>query len=225
MLKILLSFEGRIGRRNFWLVYLINIALLGGFAAVAMGGFVATILDIQAKEAAGLLTEREKLELVTNAARGSMAAMGVFMILLIFCVISQLSAFVKRLHDMNLSGWWVLVQYVPIPLTFILIAIDPALGPVTLFLNLLPLGLLIACGFFPGSRLDNDYGKDRLSIFDLVKDGEEGDWHDRVAKHKQSLRDQSLEARETAADDGPVKTRPRRKSAAQPGGFGRRGTA
>lgn len=119
-LKEWVSFEGRIPRRTWWMRYVLVILgisigvqiLLAIVAAIDFtGGIVALILSIP----------------VTIIALG--------------LIWPALAGYAKRLHDRDMSAWWILLGFVPV------------VGG---------LALLIICGFLPGKPGPNRYGPDPL---------------------------------------------------------------
>jgi uncharacterized membrane protein YhaH (DUF805 family) len=146
--KILFSFEGRIGRRTYWL------AILGMIVAV----LVLTIAPF-------LLGNQEWVFLI-------LALTSQFIWLLSLWPLLAVGA--KRLHDRDKNGWWLLVYWL---LPFVLICggmsiilfDDPrngrtgdfATGGVLLFASLLPaLFGIVELGILPGTRGPNQYGAD-----------------------------------------------------------------
>lgn len=124
MTDLLFSFQGRANRAKFWLVALaILIVEMVLFAAI-FGG-------------AALSGDPERMA----AAAGPLASI----VLVIFIVIAtwiSIAVAVKRYHDRNKSGWWVLIVLVPV------------IGG---------LWYLIECGFLRGTTGPNDYGPDPLA--------------------------------------------------------------
>ncbi|MCK8783611.1 DUF805 domain-containing protein [Roseomonas sp. NAR14] len=106
-----LDFQGRIGRRTFWLAYVLPI-----FGAEIL----ASLVDI----GLGLYT------------------MAPFTILVsLLSIWPGLAAQVKRWHDHDRSGWWVLIQLVPL------------VGPIY---------ALVMIGFLRGTPGPNRFGPDPL---------------------------------------------------------------
>lgn len=119
-LKDWVSFEGRIPRRTWWMRYVlvilgINIGILVLLAIVGAidftGGILTLILCIP----------------VLPIALGMIWA--------------ALAGYAKRLHDRDMSAWWILLIFVP------------GVGG---------LALLIICGFLPGMPGPNRFGPDPL---------------------------------------------------------------
>jgi uncharacterized membrane protein YhaH (DUF805 family) len=122
MKSLLFGFQGRVNRAKFWLV---NIALVVVEAILfgAAGG--ATMMSDD-----------------PMAAMPSFGLMGIVcLIVLVAIVWIGLAIAVKRWHDRNKSGWWVLIAFVPV------------IGG---------LWYLIECGFLPGTAGANNYGADPL---------------------------------------------------------------
>jgi uncharacterized membrane protein YhaH (DUF805 family) len=145
--KILFSFDGRIGRRTYWL------AILALIAAVVVFTFAPFLLD---SEAAAVL----------------LLVVSQFIWLLSLWPVLAVGA--KRLHDRNRNGWWLLVFWL-LPAALIVggfsIALfdDPRTGRsgdfstgVILVLASLPPALwgVVELGLLPGTKGANLYGAD-----------------------------------------------------------------
>jgi len=124
MKDLLFGFQGRINRAKFWLVALgilvIEVIL---FAAV----FGSAVMSADPEQAL--------------AAIGPIAGI----VICVFAVVAtwiSIAVAVKRFHDRNKSGWWVLIVLVPI------------IGG---------LWYLIECGFLRGTPGSNNYGPDPLA--------------------------------------------------------------
>lgn len=124
MKTLLFSFEGRVNRAKFWLVN-IGLAVVQAIVFGLAGG-------------ASLMSE--------DPANMTMPSLGLSSVvcLLVFIAIfwAGLAIAVKRWHDRNKSGWWVLIAFVPV------------IGG---------LWYLIECGFLPGTTGANSYGADPLA--------------------------------------------------------------
>jgi len=125
MQKLLFSFEGRINRAKFWLV-LLGVAVVEVFVLSATGG-------------SAYLTTADP-----TMAMQSMGSTG-FIPLIIFIPLFWigLAANVKRWHDRDKSGWWILINLVPV------------IGG---------LWSLIETGFLPGTHGPNRFGPDPLQL-------------------------------------------------------------
>ncbi len=116
---LLFGFTGRINRAKFWLVHLAALVVIG----VLMGIIAA---------ASGLGAD--------GKGPGAVAVI-VFAVVYIALLWVSLALSVKRCHDRNRSGWFVLLSLVP-------------------FANI---WYLIEVGFLPGTSGANQYGADPLA--------------------------------------------------------------
>lgn len=101
---ILLSFSGRVGRSTFWWFALANLVLTGSFVA-----WLAT-LDIW--------TESDSYSAYSGNTQvdwsgGDSVILGIFGVALLIFSIIGLSVSIRRWHDLDKSGWWVLIGIVP----------------------------------------------------------------------------------------------------------------
>jgi len=110
--QLLLTYEGRISRQPYWMG---TLALVG---AVLIVQIVGTL--VLGDTLGGILGLIVNLAIIYPA----------------ICVA------IKRWHDRNKSGWWVLIGLIPI------------IGG---------LWTLVECGFLPGTSGGNDYGPDPLA--------------------------------------------------------------
>ena len=234
MLRILFGFEGRIGRRNYWLAMIGQWMILTAMAlafSTALGGMFAMIgIDLTSG------AEQPNIEALSASEQLFAGGLGIESLIFLVVVLGMsvymsVAGQVKRLHDMNLSGWLVLINFASLPIAMTLTASDPANAPIALFVLLIPIGLFLACGFFPGTRGANNYGADRISIFDVNARTDES-WADRAQAHRDSLRDQQEMANAEKAEvrGGGEDRAPRPRRTAQAGGgarkgFGKRGMA
>jgi len=139
--KLLFSFEGRINRAKFWLVFLITL-LLG--IAVAIIGVVLTIA-LGPQIGGGIL-------MLLNIASG------------VYSIWTGLASGVKRLHDREKSGWWLLAWYVvPVVLVgagMVIGEIATAVGGIAAFA--LWVWMFVELGCLKGTTGPNQYGPDPL---------------------------------------------------------------
>jgi uncharacterized membrane protein YhaH (DUF805 family) len=124
MTNLLFSFQGRVNRAKFWLVAL-GILVIEVIFFAALGG--PAVLSNDPEQA--------------FAAIGPVAGVVLFVLLVVVTWIS-LAVAVKRFHDRNKTGWWVLIVLVPV------------IGG---------LWYLIECGFLQGTAGTNNYGPDPLT--------------------------------------------------------------
>ncbi len=123
MADLLFGFQGRANRAKFWLVALgILVVEVILFAAIFGGSAMSG--------------DPEQIA----ASIGPFAAIVIFVFAVVATWIS-IAVAVKRYHDRNKSGWWLLIIFVPI------------IGG---------LWYLIECGFLRGTTGPNNYGPDPL---------------------------------------------------------------
>jgi uncharacterized membrane protein YhaH (DUF805 family) len=151
--KILFSFDGRIGRRIYWLAIL------------------ALIVAVQVLTVAPFLLDNEAWSLI-------LALTSQFIWL--FSLWPLLAVGAKRLHDRDKNGWWLLVFWL-LPFALfagglsIILFDDPrtgrtgdlATGSVLIFASLLPaLWGIVELGILPGTKGPNLYGADPAQLPD-----------------------------------------------------------
>ena len=109
-LKSLFSFQGRIGRREWWLT---NASLLG---LILLLGPAVRVVDSIAFEGPAVeyrLINREITRVEREHPQSTEAAIVYWSGLMVMAAIA-LAAFTKRFHDMNKSGVFVLLVLLPI---------------------------------------------------------------------------------------------------------------
>ena len=124
MKTLLFSFEGRVNRAKFWLV---NIGLL-----------VVEVIVFGAAGGSAMITDDPTT--MTMPSFGILGIVGLLVFIVLFW--AGLAVAVKRWHDRNKSGWWILIAFVPV------------IGGLWYF---------IECGFLPGTTGPNPYGADPLT--------------------------------------------------------------
>ena len=124
MKTLLFSFEGRVNRAKFWLV---NIGLL-----------VVEVIVFGAAGGSAMITDDPTT--MTMPSFGILGIVGLLVFIVLFW--AGLAVAVKRWHDRNKSGWWILIAFVPV------------IGGLWYF---------IECGFLPGTTGPNTYGADPLT--------------------------------------------------------------
>ena len=136
---LLFGFSGRINRAKFWLAALIYVVFFGAVIGITM----AVSSSLNAMLAAALIAY-------------------------IPLIISGIAVGIRRLHDRNKSGWWLLVFYVA-PLLLNLVsgyALDEAgmAHQAALFLSFaINIWALIELGAMRGTIGPNQYGNDPLA--------------------------------------------------------------
>ncbi|WP_108522496.1 DUF805 domain-containing protein [Bradyrhizobium algeriense] len=129
-----LSFSGRSSRQEFWLGYIGSIAVL----AVLIRTLPNLVLPSPFYYLPGPGNELDFLLKLSTA-------------IALFIVIWPLTAiFVKRLHDFNVSGWWLVAMA----------AIPPISKMTNINLAILHLVVVAVLGFIPGARGNNRFGVD-----------------------------------------------------------------
>ncbi|HWX27653.1 MAG TPA: DUF805 domain-containing protein [Steroidobacteraceae bacterium] len=118
MANLLFGFRGRLTRAKFWLVAL-GIFVIELVLYVALGG-------------------NEELPQIGPFATTVILVFGVLVTWI------SLSVAVKRYHDRDKSGWWVLIVFLPV------------IGGIW---------YLIECGFLRGTDGNNDYGPEPLARY------------------------------------------------------------
>ncbi len=108
MKEILFSFKGRVGRKTYWLTLLAAIGIY--FVSAAVLGAIGLPMEV---------------------------LMALFVLAYIPLIWISLAVQVKRWHDRNKSGWWVLIAFVPL------------IGPIW---------QLVENGFLAGDPSPNNYG-------------------------------------------------------------------
>jgi uncharacterized membrane protein YhaH (DUF805 family) len=113
MLQLLFSFNGRISRKPYWLYILCYCLMCGG------------------------------LQFTVKAAEGGPGFLIFLLVIpiLIVAVWASLAVSVKRWHDRDKSGWWVLIGLIPI------------VGSIW---------VLVETGFLKGTEGSNRFGEDPL---------------------------------------------------------------
>jgi len=143
MLKVFFGFKGRIGRLNFWFSGLVQLVITSIVLASVTMSMTSTFNGLEQQQSGAL-----------SAASPGIGAFGIPFWAFPLFFLNQwisLAASIKRLHDLNRSGWWMLALIV---------------GPLIPFVNIVAgLGYLIYLGFIPGTQGSNRFGHRPLSIY------------------------------------------------------------
>jgi uncharacterized membrane protein YhaH (DUF805 family) len=124
MQSLLFSFQGRINRAKFWFIHIAMDVVFIVLMAIGFGSAALSSGD-------------------PDAAMAAAGTTGIISLLLCIPLIwIGLAISVKRWHDRNKSGWWILISLVPV------------IGG---------LWFLIECGFLRGTMGPNTYGSDPLA--------------------------------------------------------------
>ena len=128
-MSVLFSLRGRITRKQYW---------LQGFVPMAIIAAITTAAAIILIAAAAIALDQKQ----PSQAMKWAAFLLLIVPILAFIKYTETAVAIKRLHDINHSGWWVLLQ------------LAPGVG------FLLHTGLLILLGVMPGKPGDNRHGLD-----------------------------------------------------------------
>lgn len=148
------EFSGRSRRKEFWMFQLFNFIVVAACYALILGGGGYNLL-LGGAAAANSLSSGAQLGEV--AAPGPLFWIGL-VILAIYALgtlIPSLAVTVRRLHDRNMTGWY-LVGFVGVA---IVLAFIPVLGP--LLTIALEIGYIVLMAL-PGTAGPNKYGADPL---------------------------------------------------------------
>ena len=94
VLKQYVDFSGRARRREYWMFFLINVVILNVLSLIDTGGFRATSGggSFYAANSLGLLSGLYTLAVL----------------------LPSIAVTVRRLHDTDRTGWWILLGFIPI---------------------------------------------------------------------------------------------------------------
>jgi len=175
-MNMLFSFQGRIGRMQWWLTSLGIVAFYIAFMMVA--GLAATGMNL----ALDPVTGRPELPMALVVSTLGVVILGIWV---------SISAMVRRYHDRNKSGWWYFICLVPI------------IGPLWQFIEL---GFLDGTpggnsyGVRGGSQ---DFGRPQNGDFSKDFNGDGGDMdaliQQRLVDRQQRLVDRQQQTNASAA--------------------------
>ncbi|MDP9195786.1 MAG: DUF805 domain-containing protein [Pseudomonadota bacterium] len=115
------SFKGRIGRKQFWLYGVLLFMLF----------YMAALIPLMAVQYA-----------LGAEPPGAYVGYALFAVVYVIMVWASLAVYVKRVHDRNRSGWFLLIQLIPI------------VGAIW---------LIVEAGFLKGTEGPNRFGPDPLA--------------------------------------------------------------
>lgn len=147
LLKLLFAFQGRIGRLKYWLGYC---------SWVVIGALVYFMLKV--------------VVAATKIDENAVLFWGLGLFLLWPFLVSATAINLRRLHDREKSGWWLLAFYL-IPTALMVIAQitvgskpDSSMTKVGQYGSLaIYFWMIIELGFLPGTRGRNEYGDDPVA--------------------------------------------------------------
>ncbi len=113
------DFQGRARRSEFWLFWLLLIIIEIVFMTIITlaGGSVAVIADPSVN---------------APMSGAAWAIFAVYMLVLLALLIPSLAVAVRRLHDTNRTGWWLLIGFIPLLGALVLLVfylLDGTAGP------------------------------------------------------------------------------------------------
>ncbi len=151
---LLFTYTGRINRAKYWLavaIYLAITVLLIGIGLIMFGDSLLAVSDEETDEiVAGVLSRGIGFTLIV-------------LVVYIPMVVSGFMVGIKRLHDRDKSGWWLLVFYV---LPGVLSTIGESLAAGWIFSLAsfaVSIWALVELGFLRGTAGPNRYGPDPLA--------------------------------------------------------------
>jgi uncharacterized membrane protein YhaH (DUF805 family) len=150
------EFSGRSRRKEFWMFQLLNVIVMAVlYALLLAGGGMGMLAGAAAAD--GSTTEAE-LEALTP---GPMfwVAVGLLCLWALATLIPSIAVTVRRLHDRNMSGWY-LVGFI---VAVLVLSMIPVLG--ALIVLALEVGYIVLMAL-PGTPGPNKYGPDPLGQAD-----------------------------------------------------------
>jgi uncharacterized membrane protein YhaH (DUF805 family) len=144
----LFSPQGRVNRAKYWLYLVVSIVIMIVFLAVASVVWARQLYDPRG----GLIF-----------APGALVAFGVVYVVLL---VVGIFVGIKRLHDRDKSGWWLLLFYlVPMVLSWISAILSRnGIGALFALAGLIfSIWALVELGFRRGTTGPNRYGEDPLA--------------------------------------------------------------
>lgn len=164
ILHLFFGFSGRINRGKYWLTLVIWLLIwIVAIVVFALGGLA--IFDRNLHD--GSLTSPEDLDAFWRMVRDYGALSLIILVFLIASWVSAVAIGVKRLHDRDRSGWWIVLFYFG---PAVLQAAQNSAESATLVSILLGLGAfavsiwaLVELGFLRGTRGPNRFGADPLA--------------------------------------------------------------
>jgi len=146
--KWLFTFQGRLRRGGWWLAFLVQLIIV-----VVAGSF------------AGLIVTGGQPETVPPRDTADPSAVVIMLAAFVVATWISLATSVKRLHDLGVSGWWIVPLYVASTLgSAVSSAAPPGGGLLGLLVSIVGLvltfGPIVYLGAVPGQGGDNRFGPD-----------------------------------------------------------------
>lgn len=142
------DFRGRSRRKEYWMFFLLWVIIM-----IALGmGVVAVLAGNWQALSQGTVAPWEAMGV------GMLSLLGVFGLIFLASLVPMIAVQVRRLHDMNISGWWYLAYIVAG------VALDAVPDVGSSLNSLLSIGF-IALNCMPGTKGPNRFGEDPLDPF------------------------------------------------------------
>jgi uncharacterized membrane protein YhaH (DUF805 family) len=155
---VLFGFRGRINRAKYW-----GAAVFWAVISLIVFGVIGVMLI---KDVVALGAEPTGPEIVRVFLSYGLGLVVIFLVVVVPMIVSGFAIGIKRLHDRDQSGWWILLFYAGPSVAG---AIGQASGSdaVSLILSLVSFAIsiwaLVVLGFLRGTRGPNRYGPDPLA--------------------------------------------------------------
>jgi uncharacterized membrane protein YhaH (DUF805 family) len=151
---LLFTYTGRINRAKYWLTLLVYLAITVLLIAIGLIMFGNSLLAVG---------DEETDEIVVGLLSRGIGFTLIVLVVYIPMVVSGFMVGIKRLHDRDKSGWWLLVFYV---LPGVLNAIGETLAAGWIFSLAsfaISIWALVELGLLRGTAGPNRYGPDPLT--------------------------------------------------------------
>ena len=177
-LKKYASFAGRAPRSEYWsikmlmgVIFIILLAVnLGGLSARALGNHIGSACAPFGSIASVTHVSISYSQFLETGGQVSPFFSIILFVFMIARIILDLAVTVRRIHDLNKSGWWLLLIFPPAIIGIILFAISDWLELLSVVLIVISTVLVIIftfwLGFFPGTKGENRFGSDPLQSID-----------------------------------------------------------
>ena len=143
------EFSGRSRRKEYWL-YFLGVILFYMLMTAAVFLFVGSELLLSGDENA-----------LASAVAGAVPIVLLLGVAWLGLLIPTLAVGARRLHDINRSGWWLLIGYGPWLFSiFATMAGAPGVGAIANLLSFIGFIVLLVMACFDGTRGPNRFGDD-----------------------------------------------------------------
>lgn len=172
------SFTGRAPKSEYWrikmllgVIFIILLVVnLGGLSARALVNHIGSALVPFGSIASGTHVSISYRLFVESGGQVSPFFSIILFVFMIARIILDLAVTVRRIHDLNKSGWWLLLIFPPGIIGLVLFAISDWLELLSVVLVVISSVLVIIfavwLGFFPGTKGENRFGPDPLQAID-----------------------------------------------------------